>query len=266
MEKHRIDKLESTKNSMATKWTLVGDRCSREFFEFHEGHRLCTIINELFHGGQTFIENDDIIKYVQSFYHHLYTQDLEVENNVQARQQCFRSVPTVIIEKHNRILLHELIEGEVRKTTFDLAKHKAMGVDKIPLEFFQEAWHEVRNDIKSLLQETFQKGLMHRDLNVGLQTFIPKLGEHNLIANYKPILVLGSTYKITSKTLDNRLQLFSPSWIRPTQIGFVQGRCILDNVFMAFEVMEWGRESDHDLVMFFLDFEKAYDKVIWTFL
>jgi hypothetical protein len=155
LEKHRMDKLESTKNFMATKWTLVGDRCSKEFFEFHKGHRLCTIINELLHGGQTFIENDDIIKYVQSFYHHLYTQDLEVENNIQARQQCFRSVPTVIIEKHNRILLHELIEGEVRKTTFDLAKHKAMGVDKIPLEFFQEAWHEVRNDIKSLLQETF---------------------------------------------------------------------------------------------------------------
>jgi hypothetical protein len=35
---------------------------------------------------------------------------------------------------------------------------------------------------------------------------------------------------------------------------------------MAFEAMKWGRESDQDLVMFFLDFEKAYDKVIWTFL
>jgi len=51
------------------------------------------------------IENDDIVKYVQSFYHHLYTKDLEVENNVQARQLCFRSVSTMVIEKHNRILL-----------------------------------------------------------------------------------------------------------------------------------------------------------------
>jgi hypothetical protein len=104
LEKHRMDKLESTKNSMVAKWTLVGDRCSREFFEFHKGHRPCTIINELLHGGQTLIENDDIVKYVQS-YHHLYTKDLEVENNVQAKQQCFRSVSTMVIEKHNKILL-----------------------------------------------------------------------------------------------------------------------------------------------------------------
>jgi hypothetical protein len=40
LEKHRMDKLESTKNSLVAKWTLVGDRCSREFFEFHKGHRL----------------------------------------------------------------------------------------------------------------------------------------------------------------------------------------------------------------------------------
>ncbi len=42
LEKHRMDKLESTKNFMVAKWTFVGDRCSREFFEFHKCHRLCT--------------------------------------------------------------------------------------------------------------------------------------------------------------------------------------------------------------------------------
>ncbi len=75
----------------------------------------------------------------------------------------------------------------MRKVTFDLTKHKAMGVDRILMEFFQETWLKVGNDIKNLLQETFQNGLMNRDLNVGLQTLILKLGEHNLIANYRPI-------------------------------------------------------------------------------
>jgi hypothetical protein len=35
---------------------------------------------------------------------------------------------------------------------------------------------------------------------------------------------------------------------------------------MVFEAMQWVRESDRDLVMLFLDFEKAYDKVNWMFL
>jgi hypothetical protein len=59
-----MDKLESTKNSMATKWTLVGDRCQRNFLNFTRVIWQHTIIIELFHGNQTFIEKDDISKYV----------------------------------------------------------------------------------------------------------------------------------------------------------------------------------------------------------
>lgn len=35
---------------------------------------------------------------------------------------------------------------------------------------------------------------------------------------------------------------------------------------MAFEVMEWVKESDQDLVLLLVDFEKTYDKVNWMFL
>jgi hypothetical protein len=56
---------------------------------------------------------------------------------------------------------------------------------------------------------------MHKELNIGLQTFIPKQGEWNLIVNYKPILVLRFTYKIISKTLTSIIQPFLSSWIKP---------------------------------------------------
>jgi hypothetical protein len=77
------------------------------------------------------------------------------------------------------------------------------------------------------------------------------------MTNYKPTLILGSTYKIASKTLDNRLWSFLALWMWPTQTGFVQGKFIQNNVFLTFEVMEWANENDQDLVMFFFDFEKA---------
>jgi hypothetical protein len=38
-------KLESTKNSMVAKWTLVGDRCSKDYMPH-------ILINELFHGAK----------------------------------------------------------------------------------------------------------------------------------------------------------------------------------------------------------------------
>jgi hypothetical protein len=55
-------------------------------------------------------------------------------------------------------------------------------------------------------------------------------------------------------------------WILPSQTGFVPNRCILDNVFLAFEAREWTLENKQDLSMLLLDFEKAYNRVNWTFL
>ena len=56
------------------------------------------------------------------------------------------------------------------------------------------------------------------------------------------------------------------NWILPSQTGFVPHRCILDNIFLAFEAVAWTRENQQELSMFLLVFEKTYDRVNWTFL
>jgi hypothetical protein len=55
-------------------------------------------------------------------------------------------------------------------------------------------------------------------------------------------------------------------WILPSQTGFVPNRCILDNIFLAFEAIEWTLESNQNISMLLLDFEKAYNRVSWIFL
>jgi hypothetical protein len=46
----------------------------------------------------------------------------------------------------------------------------------------------------------------------------------------------------------------------------MKGRSIIDNVFLAIVSMEWAVETNQPMVMLFLDFEKAYDRVEWGFL
>ncbi len=46
----------------------------------------------------------------------------------------------------------------------------------------------------------------------------------------------------------------------------MEGRIILDNTFLAQEALDWAVESDQDLVMLLLDFEKAFDRIEWGFL
>jgi hypothetical protein len=77
---------------------------------------------------------------------------------------------------------------------------------------------------------------------------------------------MASIYKILAKTLARRIQADLTEVIRPNQTGFVEGRSILDNVFLAQESLGWAEESDQDLVLLLLDFEKAFDKIEWGFL
>jgi hypothetical protein len=103
-------------------------------------------------------------------------------------------------------------------------------------------------------------------INKGLITLIPKSGDHAKLGNWRPITLLGSLYKILAKTLARRLQVFLPRVIRPGETDFVEGRSILDNTFLAQEAKDWVEESNQDLILLLLDFEKAFDKIEWSFL
>ena len=85
--------------------------------------------------------------------------------------------------------------------------------------------------------------------------------------NYRPISLLNTLYKVIAKLIYvNRMKPLLHLWILPSQTGFVPNRCILDNIFLAFESIEWALENKQDISMLLLDFEKAYDRVSWTFL
>jgi hypothetical protein len=75
-----------------------------------------------------------------------------------------------MIEEQKKILLHEFIKRKVCKATFALPKHKAQGVDGIPMEFFHELWLEVGKDMINLFQETFHKNSINKDLNISLSS------------------------------------------------------------------------------------------------
>jgi len=129
---------------------------------------------------------------------------------------------------------------------------------------------ELAEDIAPTLLKAFMTMLKLGEtsmvINKGLITLSPKFGDHARLGNWRPITLLGSLYKILAKTLARRLQGIFPTIVRPNQTGFVEGRSILDNIFLAQEALEWAVESDQDLILLLLDFEKAFDKIEWGFL
>jgi hypothetical protein len=185
---------------------------------------------------------------------------------VQGRQACFASIPRIVTRSQNRVLECDITVEEVQKATKSLPTGKALGLDLIPTEFFQLFWDEVGPAVMELVKEVLSTGSLHPTLNTSRIALIPKVRDLSLITNYRPISLLSTLYKIIAKLLANRLVPNLHKWIRRSQIGFDKGCCIFDNVYLAVKAMSWAEESNQDLALILLDFEKAYDRISWSFL
>jgi len=73
-------------------------------------------------------------------------------------------------------------------------------------------------------------------------------------------------YKILAKLLANRLRMVLGSVISETQSAFIHNRQILDGILIANEVVDEATKLKKDLMLFKVDFEKAYDSVEWGHL
>ena len=73
-------------------------------------------------------------------------------------------------------------------------------------------------------------------------------------------------YKILAKVLANWLRMVIGSVIFESQTTFIKGRQILDGILVANDVVDEARKCKKELIMFKVDFEKAYDSIDWNSL
>jgi hypothetical protein len=247
-------------------WLRYGDTCSKTFFDFHQIGKKKTLMRELESDSRTITSQIDLTHHVTNFYARLYTWEANNVGTVEAQELCWQSVPIKVSEDVNASLTSRLSLEEVRKAIRALPKGKASGHDDIPMEFFHEYEQEVAPDLLKAFTAMLSEGATSPSINKGIITLIPKSGDRARLNNWRPITLLGNFYKILAKVLAGRLQAALPNIIRPNQTGFVEGRSILDNVFMVQEAMGCAKESNQDLVLLLLDFEKAFDRIEWNFL
>lgn len=155
---------------------------------------------------------------------------------------------------------------EVHKAMKELPTGKTPRVDSIHVQFYQELWDDIGPDIFNFVTEATTQAHITEELNISKIAPLPKSKDKSKIQNYRPISLLNTLYKVVAKVYAFMMKSLLRHWIIPSQIGFVPNRCILDNIFLAFEATEWTLETNQNLSMLLLDFKKAYDRVSWTFL
>jgi len=164
------------------------------------------------------------------------------------------------------MLTNEFTEAEVKSVVFQMEHNKAPGPDGFLVEFYQVFWNLIKDDLMALFTDFHKEELNLYSLNFGIITLIPKVQEATKIQQYRPICVLNVSFKIFTKVSTNRLNKVAQTVVSPTQTAFMPGRNIMEGVIILHETIHELHTKKRDGVIFKIDFEKACDKVKWSFL
>jgi mannosylglycoprotein endo-beta-mannosidase len=187
------------------------------------------------------------------------------EGNFTMDETRTEDIPQVSMEE-NDFLIAPYTEEEIRKAVFLMEHNKASGPDGFPAEFYQTFWDTIKSDLLELFSSLHAGQLELFRLNFGEIILLPKVNEAERIQQYRPICLLNVSFKIFTKVATIRLNTVAEHVVRPSQTAFMQGRNILDGVVVLHEAVHELHSKKLNGVILKLDFEKAYDKVKWSFL
>ncbi|KAL6640643.1 hypothetical protein ACP70R_021766 [Stipagrostis hirtigluma subsp. patula] len=244
-------------------WILKGDSNTGYFHGIANGRkRRCTIL-KLEDENRVITEEVEMRAHINHFYQDLFGQEERVD--ISLHQDIWKDYGGLTDEE--RILLEApFTMEELELAVKQMKTNTAPGPNGFPVLFFKRFWPKIRTVFKEMLDDFFDHNLNLGRLNYGAITLIPKIKDACNIKQFRPICVLDVDYKIILKVLTNRLTKVANKIINENQSAFIPGRFILDGVVILHEVIHELHRTHKPGIVLKLDFEKAYDKVHWSFI
>ncbi|GJR36945.1 putative RNA-directed DNA polymerase, eukaryota, reverse transcriptase zinc-binding domain protein [Tanacetum coccineum] len=160
----------------------------------------------------------------------------------------------------------QVSEEEIRSAVWDCGSQKSPGPDGFSFLFLKTYWELFKDDVVKVVRSFFDSFVMPKGANSSFITLIPKIANPIHIKDFRPISLIDMQYKIIAKILVNRLSKVIDKVVSQEQSAFILGRQILDAPIMLSELMSWYKKKKKNLMLFKVDFEKAFDTVSWKYL
>ena len=212
---------------------------------------------------------------------------LQQTNNPETTPE-FQQVTTEILENIKKKASPEeqdnlkiaITEEDVQNSIESQPNGKAAGLDGLPVEL----WKVLNNQAKGKKENTSNKTnivkiltSVYNDIEIygvspltnfaeGWLCPLYKKGDVREIANYRPITILNTDYKIFTKIMTNKLAPIANNLIHKNQAAFLPNRNIAEQIKTAKLLINYAEINEEDGAIIALDQEKAYDKISHKYL
>lgn len=151
---------------------------------------------------------------------------------------------------------------EVREAIRQSEAAKRAGKDNIPNDFWKQLEGRGLSALVSLFQVCWDSQTSPQQWKIAQVVGIFKKGAATDPANYRPISLLQTCYKLYARIIANRLAAGLGDKIRELQFGFRKGRSTSEAIYLVRRLQDLvDAKKFQVLYLMFLDWSKAFDKI-----
>lgn len=245
-------------------WLKEGDENTKFFHASATARKKANRINFLMtEDGIRIDQQEEMGKMIKEYFQGVFAEPGEINSNGNS------SVPRRVSQEQNNDLVADMTFEEFTVAMNQMHPDKASGPDGLNPAFYQNFWDMLGREVFECCNKWMQGTPFPSDLNNTNVVLIPKKDNACLLKDFRPIALCNVLYKVMAKVLANRMKNILPTLISEKQSAFVPGRCITDNILVAFEVihhMRGEKKTQEGSVALKLDISMAYDRVNWGYL
>ena len=244
-----------------------GEKCTKYFFDLEKFKAKQRTLSRVKSPSGTLISDQKVIlEECRIFYKNLYSKNHEVDPAYQPDFFENENIPRISVGQLNSCE-SDLSEAELLKTLKSFKKNKSPGLDGLSAEFYLSFWDSLKDKLMAVYSQSFEVGILPEAMRIGVVTLLEKKGkDRSDIANWRPITLLNTDYKLLTKTLSLRLKPLLPSLVHGNQNGFVPGGSIFFSSHIVRDILFYCKKENIDLILLALDYTKAFDSVDFGFI
>ena len=167
-------------------------------------------------------------------------------------------------------MCHEMTQGDRRISRLDferavkkLRNGKAKDEEGVIAEYLKGLGPVAMEQLREELNTILESGIIPKDWKESRVNLHFKGGDPRMLANYRPVTITSVAYKLMMYVLQERVDRWAEenNLFGEFQGGFRQKRSADDNLFILERLTEMSNARGDQLLLAFIDLEKAYDRV-----
>ncbi len=261
LQKMYEDKGQGAKVRSRLNWFEYGEKPTKYFHNLEKQNAKNKAWESILDKDGKLISGTKNVQKVQvDFYKKLYTSEGI------CTEKCdpfLSSIDRVLSDEIKCELDQEICLHDLTMALKKMAINKSPGPDGIVVEFYKMYWNFLGTELLEVIHESVRTEMLPYTQYLAVITLLYKKGQRENIKNWRPISLLNTDAKLYSKVLAERLKKALPEIIHTDQSGCIPGRFIGQNIRLIEDIID---SKDEDEVLLFIDQEKAFDRVEWSWL